>query len=50
VGLELSLVDKHSKSMVDVEWALSQLEQVFHFEAHFKLVLGDELAQMYGTE
>ncbi|WP_255153069.1 hypothetical protein [Halorarius halobius] len=36
--------------MVDVEWALSQLGQVFHSEDHLKLALGAELAQMYGNE
>lgn len=36
--------------MVDVEWAVSQLSQVFHSEDHFKLALGAELAQMYGNE
>lgn len=36
--------------MVDVEWALSQLGQVYHSEDHLKLALGAELAQMYGDE
>ena len=36
--------------MVDVEWALSQLGQVYHSEDHLKLALGAELAQMYGNE
>lgn len=36
--------------MVDIEWALSQLGQVFHSEDHLKLALGAELAQMYGNE
>lgn len=36
--------------MVDVEWALSQLGQIYHSEDHLKLALGAELAQMYGEE
>lgn len=36
--------------MVDTEWALMQIEQVFHSEDHLKLILASELAQMYGQE
>ncbi|UPM45333.1 hypothetical protein [Halocatena salina] len=36
--------------MVDIEWALKQLDQVYHSEDHFKLSLAAELAQMYGDE
>lgn len=36
--------------MVDIEWALEQLDQVYHSEDHFKLALAAELAQMYGDE
>lgn len=34
--------------MVDVEWGMKQLHQVYHSEDHLKLALGAELAQMYG--
>lgn len=36
--------------MVDIEWAMGQLDQVYHSEDHFKLSLAAELAQMYGDE
>lgn len=36
--------------MVDVEWAMKQLGQVYHSEDHLKLSLAAELAQMYGNE
>lgn len=36
--------------MVDIEWAMHQLDQVYHSEDHFKLALAAELAQMYGSE
>lgn len=36
--------------MVDIEWALKQLDQVYHSEDHFKLALAAELARMYGDE
>lgn len=36
--------------MVDIEWALEQLDQVYHSEDHFKLALAAGLAQMYGDE
>lgn len=37
-------------AMVDIEWALNQLDQVYHSEDQFKLALAAELAQMYGDE
>jgi hypothetical protein len=36
--------------MVDIEWAMKQLDQIYHSEDHFKLSLAAELAQMYGDE
>lgn len=36
--------------MVDIEWAVTELDQVYHSEDHFKLSLAAELAQMYGDE
>lgn len=36
--------------MVDIAWAMKQLDQVYHSEDHFKLSLAAELAQMYGDE
>ena len=36
--------------MVDIEWAMKQLGQVYHSEDHFKLSLAAELAHMYGNE
>ena len=36
--------------MVDIEWAMSELGQVYHSEDHFKLGLAAELAKMYGDE
>lgn len=36
--------------MVDVEWGLKQLEQVYHSEDHLKMALAAELSQMYGDE
>lgn len=35
--------------MVDIGWATSQLDQVYHSEDHFKLSLAVELAKMYGA-
>jgi len=36
--------------MVDVEWGMKQLGQVYQSEDHLKLSLAAELAQMYGNE
>jgi hypothetical protein len=36
--------------MVDVEWGMKQLDQVYQSEDHMKLSLAAELAQMYGPE
>jgi hypothetical protein len=36
--------------MVDIEWSMKQLDQIYHSEDHFKLSLAAELAQMYGDE
>jgi hypothetical protein len=33
--------------MVDIEWAMKQLDQIYHSEDHFKLSLAAELTQMY---
>lgn len=36
--------------MVDVEWGMKQLSQVYHSEDHLKMSLAAELSQMYGDE
>lgn len=36
--------------MVDIEWAISELDQIYHSEDHFKLSLAAELANMYGDD
>ena len=36
--------------MVDVEWGMKQLDQIYHSEDHLKMSLAAELSQMYGDQ
>lgn len=36
--------------MVDVEWGMKQLDQIYHSEDHLKMSLAAELSQMYGND
>ena len=36
--------------MVDVEWGMKQLDQVYHSEDHLKMALAAELSRMYGEK
>jgi len=36
--------------MVDVEWGMKRLEQIYHSEDHLKMALAAELSKMYGEK